>query len=364
MRNFLDYITFSSGKIGFSLPGFTLGSDGATYYNAFVQTNPILRLTITDASAESVETEIEATGGYRDAGNPLSVIQSIAAVQNSEVYVPVADVFRAALKRPSSISPTPDALCVELTVTVTVYDGTNTELSHTTFRVMAYDAVGCIGHGVEDGRLFGIPDVYRAYRYGFNQITFPLVSFGSSNHIFMRIKSDGTTTAMTYDPDGSSRSFYTAWAQKLALFGYYDDDKQVKMCRVEWIECLRDKILFEWWSPELGGLKSQVADVVASADTVTERNRETVGFDLVDGVEAAISYNVRFPLCTLADYMYFRDILFSNEVYMVRTDNVAYNQMQITHRVAVRVSGNPPAWRIGDCKDLNFTVNIENTKQI
>ena len=366
MRNFADFVIFSSLKVGFSLPGFTMGYDGLNIiYNAFVQNDPVLRLTVSDVSAASIELEMTATGGYYDSGDYFYSLLASKAVQGSVIYCPVGDAIAAAIKRPTVATTTPTAQNVVVSTSVRVLNSSGTVLSSASFDLHGYDSLCNYGAFADDWRLWGIPDTYRAMGGSMlNHIAIPCFAFGATQHVLARVKVGGATQVQNYNPDGTSLCWYTVSGDPLASFGYWDQNTPMHMARVEWVDCASDKILLEWWSPELGALKSQVADIIGSADAVTERNRETVGLDLVDGAEAAISYNVRFPLCTMADYLYFRDILFSNEVYILRRDNISYDEVKMTHRVAVRVSGNPPAWRIGDRKDFNFTVNIENTKQL
>ena len=72
----------------------------------------------------------------------------------------------------------------------------------------------------------------------------------------------------------------------------------------------------------------------------------------------------RFPLLTLRDYMYFRDIMLSDEVYVVEQDTVSYDGTAAEIRKAVRVSGSLPAWRVNDVKDFEFTINYDYTNEL
>lgn len=368
-RKYYDYLYLGTGKVGFSFPGFSAQDDGVV---AFAQADPIVRVEVATAGAAWLDVDIAATPGAWAGGDPLDCSQHIAVAQGQTVYVPMAEVIKAAIVRTfTGITATPDAPCVELTVDFTLYDSSLAALETISVMIYAYYSLGNPATLMQDWRMPGIPDKMRLMLDFNNYMTFPCMQIMQSGYSvsFVQYLSSGSHTDYVTEIDGSSRVFKipSSYAVHATSFAYRRDDGDMPILystQVEWCECSRDKLTLLWWSPELGGWKTMVADIVGTADGVAERSPMERAFCKVDGVAGTLSFAARFPLLTLRDYMYYRDIMLSDEVYVVETDTVSYDGTAAEIRKAVRVSGSLPAWRVNDVKDFEFTINYDYTNEL
>lgn len=370
MRKYYDYLYLGTGKVGFSFPGFSAQDDGVV---AFAQADPIVRVEVATAGAAWLDVSVLANPGAWAGGDPLACSQHIAVTQGQTVYVPLAEVIKAAIVRTfTGITSTPDAPCVELAVDFKLYDSSLTALETISVMVYAYDSLGNPAVLMQDWRVPGIPDKMRLMLdFNNNYMTFPCLQIQPPSYSvsFVQYLSNGSNTDYVTEMDGSSRVFKipSSFAAHATSFAYRRDDGDMPILystQVEWCRCTTDKMLLFWWSPELGGWKSCVADIVGTADSVTERSAMERAFCKVDGVTGTLSFAARFPLLTLRDYMYYRDIMLSDEVYVVETDTVSYDGGAAEIRKAVRVAGSLPVWRVNDVKDFDFTINYDYTNEL
>lgn len=368
-RKYYDYLYLGTGKVGFSFPGFTAQDDGVV---AFAQADPIVRIEVATAGAAWLDVGVSTYAGAWAGSDPLDCSQHIAVAQGQTVYVPMAEVIKAAIVRTfTGITSTPQVPAVVINLVFTLYNNVLVELETIDVKVYAYDSLGNPAELMQDWRVPGIPDKMRLMLDFNNYMTFPCLQIlpPAYSVSFVQYLSNGSNTDYVTEIDGSSRVFKipSSYALHASSFAYRRDDGDMPVLyrtQVEWCECSRDKLTLLWWSPELGGWKTMVADVAGTADSVTERNALERAFCKVDGVAGTLSFAARFPLLTMRDYMYYRDIMLSDEVYVVEEDTVSYDGTTAEIRKAVRVSGSMPTWRVNDVKDFDFTINYDYTNEL
>lgn len=369
MRRYYDYLYLDTGKVGFSLPGFTAADDGVT---AYAQDDPVVRVGIDTAGAAWLDVNIGTQTGDWAGSDPLQVSQHIAVAQGQTAYIPIAEIIKTAIVRTfSGISATPDKPCVEMTLRFELSDASLTLIDTNDVPVYAFDAHCNHSQPSQDWRNPGIPDKVRLVQNRKNYFTFPTpqlapVGFGFS---FVQYLSDNSNTDYPIDVTTGSRLFKVPSTNALhvtSLAFRHDSGNMniIAFTKVEWVDCGSDNITLLWWSPELGGWKTMVADVTGTADSVTERSEQEMALCRVDGVTGLLGFSVRFPLLTQRDYMYYRDILLSDEVYVVEDDTDSFDGVVSEIRRAVRVSGSLPAWKTGDVKDFEFNVIYNYTDEL
>lgn len=368
-RKYFDYLYLGTGKVGFSFPGFTAQDDGVV---AFAQADPIVRVEVATAGAAWLDVDVLANPGAWVGGDPLDCSQHIAVAQGQVVYIPLAEIIKAAIVRTfAGITSAPQAPEAELAIDFTLYDSSLTMLETISVMVYSYDSIGNPATLMQDWRVPGIPDKMRLMLDYNNYMTFPCPQIlpPAYSVSFVQYLSNGSNTDYVTEVDGSSRVFKipSSYAFHASSFAYRRDDGDMPILystQVEWCGCSRDQLTLLWWSPELGGWKTMVADVVGTADSVSERSPMERAFCKVDGVAGTLSFAARFPLLTLRDYTYYRDIMLSDEVYVVELDTVSYDGATSEIRKAVRVSGSLPTWRVNDVKDFEFTINYDYTNEL
>lgn len=356
MRTFLDWVYIgSAGYAGFSVPGFTQGASPASI-NVFLQSDPVLRVHSTSVNTRWCDIMIETTAGWYDTTDPLHIEQHVYLEAAGTIYVPLREALAPALQRRTTglslLSPTPPmAVC---DIRVDLLDSTLTSIDSVDFHFSVFDALG--DQSWMDWRSLGIPDTWRVARGKTNYFCIPMGHVSSHSVEFAATRPDLSEDTLSMVDDGTTICFAMTSARPYTALTIRDTGGDLAVCRVVWEECLADKINIRWWSPQLGGWKSYAADVVAGECGVTERTMQQRGFGLVDGVDGNTGFSCRFPRLTHRDWLYFRDILLSDEIYIDEVDNVALGGTSQAVSRPVRVSAQSQSWRLTDTKDFDFSV--------
>ena len=196
-----------------------------------------------------------------------------------------------------------------------------------------------------------------------NQVTVPVPVFDVEMH---REYAGWSPSSVALVGTGGSQSFMVSpnnrlMVLKLNVPGESDGATTV----FDWQECADDKMLVAWWSPELGGWKSQCADVVSEfAEAVTRRD-VYAGFGLSTGTAAEWAVSLRFPMCSPRDLAYLRDLMASGKVY-VRADVSSYASSGGSGEwLSVRVRGDVPAVHVsGQSRNFDFEVITNTTDEL
>jgi len=376
MRNFFEYEYLGNGRVGFSVPGFVNGGD---HYAAFVNSRPVLRVSvITPNAAWLMVTYTFTQGAYT---RPASYQQSFPAANGSVVYIPVDHFARAAMLRPRTQSANFASPHSECAVSLSVTDGSFNELVTDSFSVWFFDSIGEIesrprGAAVEDV-VMPMPDTLRCALWGIgaqgrrqNYMTVPSVAVGGEPYIGVTVHRD-TSTPLAYSTwinDGGALTVKIPSSPRATRI----DAEYIRAgistvygsTRIVWEDCGADKVLLAWWSPELGGWKTSVFDVAGHADTVSARRNYSSGFDYLAGVDSSIGLRLRLPGLTARDYSYFRDVMFSDEVYRVEDMRIEISDSGSVTWLPVRVTGSVPEWSVIDKKSLEFTILTNELEQL
>lgn len=153
---------------------------------------------------------------------------------------------------------------------------------------------------------------------------------------------------------------YTPTVAQQSGLGYYSVDGLDIIARRH--DC-NNIVNLRWWSPTVGGWKSAAWEVVGhqlSSITAMQYWRTDNQQEYKTGRYEILA---RLPMCTYRDYMYYSDILLSDEVYSVRYDahSVTGNAGITTRRILVR--GTTEARRPDSIADLNIIISGEEVAQ-
>lgn len=144
---------------------------------------------------------------------------------------------------------------------------------------------------------------------------------------------------------------------------YEDTDVLIHEARFDLVDCLMDKLLLMWWSVEDGVWKSRLADI--TGDGVDDINATEYIRDFGNRqAKDSITYvSAKFANLTSNDYCYYRDLLTSDEVYVVSAMDTADNPAIITP-VPVTISGTPPETRYNKRATIEFNINYANFSEL
>ena len=144
---------------------------------------------------------------------------------------------------------------------------------------------------------------------------------------------------------------------------YEDTDVLIKEARFELEDCLMDKLLLMWWSVEDGVWKSRLADIIG--DGVDDINTTDYTRDFADrqAKDSKTYVSAKFANLTSNDYCYYRDLLTSDEVYVVSAMDTTDNPAIITP-VPVTISGTPPETRYNRRTTIEFNINYSNFSEL
>lgn len=144
---------------------------------------------------------------------------------------------------------------------------------------------------------------------------------------------------------------------------YEDTDVLIQEARFELEDCLMDKLLLMWWSVEDGVWKSRLADITGDGVDGIKATDYIRDFDDRQAKDSITYVAAKFASLTSNDYCYYRDLLTSDEVYVVASIDTADNPAIITP-VPVTISGTPPETRYNRRTNINFNINYAKFSEL
>lgn len=358
MRKFLTWEYLSHSFIDFSSLGFVQNANHD--YNVFTQADPVLRVRVADATAATVSLSID-TG----APDHYTLLMELACVDGDTMYIPVGDALRDVYRHElDALLTAPQPLCLVCSVTAALLDSDGVEINHADMTWRVYEAVGCqlMGH---DAFLTCLPDRWRALVGVPNPVTVPVPTFDVD---MTRNFVGGATSQQSLVGSGGSVSFMINPNNRVASVRLYNSDGDVEVSTLfDWQGCSDDKMLVAWWSPELGGWKSQCADVLSETAEAVTRRDVYAGFGMRTGTAANFAASLRFPMCSQRDVAFLRDLMASGAVF-VRRSVSSYSGSGWSGSgewLSVRVRGEVPAVHVGgQSRNFDFEVITNTTDEL
>lgn len=355
MRKFLTWEYLSHSFIDFSSLGYVQNTNHD--YNVFTQADPVLRVRVSDATAATVSLSID-TG----APDHYTLLMELACTDGETLYIPVGDALRDVYRHELEALPTaPQPLSLVCSVTAALLDSDGVEINHADMTWRVYEAVGCqlMSH---QPFLSCLPDRWRAFAGAPNPVTVPVPVFDVE---FTRTYVGGRLLTLSVPGTGGSLSFAVSPNNRLQAMSLSESGGDPITSVFDWQECGEDKVLVAWWSTELGGWKSQCADVVAETAEAVTRRDVYAGFGLRTGTAANFALSLRFPMCSQRDVAFLRDLMASGSVY-VRRDVSSYASSSGSGEwLSVRVRGDIPTVQVGRAsKNVDFEVITNTTDEL
>lgn len=339
------------GYISVSYPGFRSG-DKNTY--VFAQSSPVLRLT--RGGTTSKYAIVTLTAGGKTFEVKLSFEHSVVA----EVDISVISQMLAQRTAPSAtmaMTGVPGAIAVEVfNYSDVSFGGTKID------RVYYCDATDSTFGGKTNSPYIPVlpekivlPAYYTSQRAPFCAKAYSVHQ--DSNVYFRTETAAGTLINMTaYENRGEGVGINIQ--SSIAYIKTCDNNGNVyQSCRIERKDCTASSVLLVWWSFDVGGYKSYLADVKGVGDAVSEIGEYREGFVNNAAKTSNEIYNVRFENLTFRDYCYVRDLFVSDYVVLVVFDNISGSEMQTERSVTVKAGD--MVWKLNDIKDLDFEIKLE-----
>lgn len=348
MKHFTTIETLSDGsKVKIGKPGITYKSATPKLLYMFCQSGIVLAIEQGALStADHAVVTITSAGG-----ETVQITYSFA--YGGTIYADITDVVRSMVVRTLPTSSTPSSVGTSLTVLdVELYDATETAVDNTSFSVQAIDGLDYATESPADGFWPGVPDRVRVSGHA---VTF--LAVGSDGEATVTVK-NGTNAAVV-DNNGQAVTFYGP----LTAYEVVDNGNTVARCILEAVDCFSDKMVLRWWSPELGGWKSCVWDVVEQGQDVARVTLYDRMFARNAAAESSIWMRLRSPLCSVRDWAWLRDIAVSDEVEMLVTEKVETGGSTDIWR-SVTVSPSSTSWKINDFKDFDIVVTAAEASSL
>lgn len=123
----------------------------------------------------------------------------------------------------------------------------------------------------------------------------------------------------------------------------------------ELVDCLTDKLVLTWWSAEDGIYKSRVADVAGAGAEQGNEVDYIRDFENRTAKDFSVFASARFASLSPRDYEYYRDLLTSDEVWLIAPIDTADEVAGIT-RMPVMIDGEIPKSKTVGRTDIEFDV--------
>lgn len=274
---------------------------------------------------------------------------------NGMIYMPLNDVLAAEFDRVRNTTMTLSG--VYGTIEYYAIDGDGNILDQGSIAVNVCDCTG-LRSGYDGGRFdHMLPDTFR----------FPSVTvYNEWCYVGCRL-TRGINTVELYSggnmygytqslPDGRAvccnlKSKGVPTSVKV----YEDTDVLIHEARFDLVDCLEDKLLLMWWSVEDGIWKSRVADITGDGVDGINTTDYIRDFDDRQAKDSTTYVAAKFADLTSNDYCYYRDLLTSDEVYVVSTVDTADNPAIITP-VPVTIDGDIPTTKYNRRTTIDFNI--------
>ena len=287
---------------------------------------------------------------------------------NGNIYAPLNDVLAAYFERPNNNTLGFSGMDGIIDMYAIDTDGNILD----TFGIGALMVCDCTGlrsgYNIGGGFDHLLPDTFRlpaslsfnnfAYigcrlTHGVNLVE--LVS-GGNTYSYFQASADGRAVCCNLKSKGVPS----------VVRAYEDTDSLIQEARFEREDCMDDKLLLLWWSVEDGIWKSRLADI--TGDGVDDINTTDYmrDFDNRQSKGSTTYVAAKFANLTSNDYCYYRDLLTSDEVYVVASvDTAGYgNDGAVITPVPVTISGTPPETRYNRRVNITFNINYSNFSEL
>lgn len=287
---------------------------------------------------------------------------------DGDAYIPLNDIFAYHFTRQSL--DTIGLVNVYGTVEVKAEDGDGNTLDTVTFTANIYDCTGLRGGYPAAGFSHLLPDTFRvpaaiAYNEFFNVgcrltrgVNLVELSSGGNTYQYWHTEAGGEAVGVNLKSKG-----VPVYLRAYEDSNTPDPSALVGEARFDLVDCMDDKLLLTWWSVEDGFYKSRVADVAGSGADQTQAVDYIHDFEDRTAKDADAYAAARFATLTQRDYEYYRDLLMSDEVYIIAPVDTADGLAEI-RRVPVRIDGSLPQSKLVQPTTIEFNIVFDQYSEL
>lgn len=279
---------------------------------------------------------------------------------NGRAYIPLNDLFSYFFERQSLDTIGPVRVYGNIDVDAVDTDGT--VLDSVGIIANIYDCTGLRGGYAASGFDHLLPDTFRvplslAYNEYINVgcrlthgVNLVLLNSGGSDYRYWQQDPGGEAVGVNLKLKGHP-AYMRAYEDSVSP----DPASLVGEALFDLVDCLDDKLVLTWWSVEDGIYKSRVADVVGGGSNQLNAIDYIHDFENRTAKDADTYVAAHFASLTQRDYEYYRDLLTSDEVWMIAPVDTADDTAEIT-RVPVKIDGTIPRSKTVGRTDIDFNV--------
>ena len=176
---------------------------------------------------------------------------------------------------------------------------------------------------------------------------------GGLTYNYQQPYSDGRAVGCNLDAKGKPS----------ALRAYENTTDLVEVAMFERVDCLDDKLFLRWWSVEDGIWKTRLADVAGESAEISGTTNYIRDFQDMQAKSATTSVVAEFPSLSPRDYSYYRDLMYSDEVYIVAGADTADSLNEIVC-IPVTIFGSVPETKANRRTTIKFNVNYNKFSEL
>lgn len=287
---------------------------------------------------------------------------------NGVAYIPLNDLlaYRFVRKSNNAIG----LVGVQGTIDITSVDGNGVTIDSVGIIANIYDCAGIRGGYSASGFDHLLPDTVRVpLSLNYNEyinvgcrlthgVNLVLLNSGGNDYQYWQQYPGGEAIGVNLKTKGHP-AYMRAYEDSVSP----DPDALVGEALFDLVDCLDDKLVLTWWSVEDGIYKSRVADVVGGGSNQLNAIDYIHDFENRTAKDADTYVSARFASLSQRDYEYYRDLLTSDEVWLIAPVDTADDTAEIT-RVPVMIDGTIPRGKTVGRTDIEFDVILNQYSEL
>lgn len=279
---------------------------------------------------------------------------------NGVAYIPLNDLlaYRFVRKSNNAIG----LVGVQGTIDITSVDGNGVTIDSVGIIANIYDCAGIRGGYSASGFDHLLPDTFRVpLSLNYNEyinvgcrlthgVNLVLLNSGGNDYQYWQQDPGGESVGVNLKTKGHP-AYMRAYEDAVSP----DPASLVGEAVFDLVDCLDDKLVLMWWSAEDGIYKTRVADVIGAGAEQGNAVDYIRDFERRTEKDFSVFASARFASLSQRDYEYYRDLLTSDEVWLIAPVDTADDTSEIT-RVPVMIDGAIPRGKMVGRTDIDFDI--------
>lgn len=283
---------------------------------------------------------------------------------NGNIYAPLNDVLSSYFERPdnntlglSGMDGLIDIYAIDADGNILDHDIINALMVCDCMALRSGYAGGGFDHLLPDTFRFPSSPLYRDDAYIGCRLTHGVnlveLTSGGNTYSYYQRTADGRAVGCNLHLKGAPS----------VVRAYEDTDTLLQEAYFELVDCLDDKVFLKWWSVEDGIWKARLADIVGEGVEINGTDDYMRDFADRQAKESTAFVAARFDSLTSRDYCYYRDLLTSDEVYIIATADTADTTGDLS-AIPVTIDGDIPTAKQNKRTTIEFNINYANFSEL